>query len=528
MSLALLKNSTEAQFEEVKIAFNTIRREARDYERHEKGAIAMLYATLAKLYDFGEKTRSIFDEKGRSLTQQFIEHRNGKWSKPVRGNPYIALLPAAFTNLSAPLKSQYAQVLHHAHSMNILFADFQQWLHDGDGIKGRLEEAAELANGTARQINAKAKQSRLSYAGSVLATGPRSTTVTLPTATQHKGFATVLVEIDGNNNASILRLLDTESDKIEPLLLKLVPAQATERERSAERPLGRLHRAIDLILTLIDPNSLSDFHVGIVNRMERGNARCHVDAISTSYSFMWAGMVLDGHLPLLPVDQVVALNLKAALDFQGSFGRFDDWDIGRVSGGEAHDYELVSSTPTAKAIALSELPEGKLFRIGAPVLKAKHGVAANHTILPQILAFNDCWRADIKRHNIHNKAMRGSPRRLALQLDQGRLQLVRDDASHLATDFLTTKRKAGFAEPRWLAIVDVERLCRSFADYECDATGWFVDSDVADAALQLETIFRNSDGRQDMLRILLPAVISNGMHYAQCCEDVANIVEKAA
>lgn len=520
MSLALLKNSAEGQFEEVESAFTAIRKKAMDYERHEKGTIAKLYATLADIYDFGEKTRSIFDDNGRSLTQQFIEHGNGKWSKPVRGNPYIALLPAAFTNLSAPLKSQYAQVLHHAHSMNIVGADFQRWLHDGDGIKGRLEEAAELANSTARQINAKAKQSRLSYAGSVLATGPRSTTVTLPTATQHKGFATVLVEIDGSNNASILRLLDTESDKIEPLLLKLVPAQVTEREKSAERPLGRLHRAIDLILSLIDPNSLIDFHVRIVNRMERGNARCHVDAISTSYIFMWAGMVLDGHLPLLPVDQVVALNLKAALDFQDSFGRFDDWDIRSVSGSGTLNYELIATTPTAKSVALSPLPEGKLFRVGAPVSKAKHGVTLSHTTLPQILAFNDCWRADIKRHNLKSKAMRGSPRRLAMQFDNGRLQLFRDDASHLATDFLTTKRKAGFAEPRWLAIADVERLCRSFADYECDAAGWFVDSDVADAALQLETIFRNSNGKQDTLRIMLPTVISNGMHYAQCCEDV--------
>lgn len=86
MSLALLKNSAEAQFEEVESAFTAIRKKAREYERQEKGAIAKLYATLADLYDFGEKTRNIFDKKQRSLTQQFIEHGNGKWSKPVRGN----------------------------------------------------------------------------------------------------------------------------------------------------------------------------------------------------------------------------------------------------------------------------------------------------------------------------------------------------------------------------------------------------------------------------------------------------------
>lgn len=519
MSLALLKNSPEGQFEEMEDAFAAIRKKAHAYERHEKGTIAKLYAALADLYDFGEATRAKLDEKGRSLTQQFIEHHNGKWSKPVRGNPYIALLPHAFTDLSASLKSQYAQVLHHAHSMKVIPTDFQQWLIDGEGIKGRLEEAADLANGTARQINGRAKQSRVAYAGSVLTAGPRSQAVALPTATGHKGFATVLVEIDGNNNASILRLLDTDSSKIDSLLLKLVPAQATERDRSAERPMGRLHRAIDLILSLIDPQNLKDCHVRIVNRIEQGHSRCHVDALSTSYSFMWAGMVLEGHIPLLPVDQVVALDLAAALDFQDSFGRFDDWDMRKAASGP-HGYELTAATPMPKAIALSPLPQDQAFRTGAPVVKGKHGIALAHSVLPNIQSFIDCWRADTKRLSIARKMLRGSPRRLAMQLDGGRLQLVRDDAAHIATDFLTTKRKTGFAEPRWVAIADVERLNRTFGAYECDATGWFADSDVADAALQFSAAFPMADGKQDILTCLLPAVISNGMHYAQCCKDL--------
>jgi hypothetical protein len=519
MSFALLKNSPEGQFEEMEDAFAAIRKKAQAYERHEKGTIAKLYAALADLYAFGEATRAKFDEKGRSLTQQFIEHHNGKWSKPVRGNPYIALLPHAFTDLSASLKSQYAQVLHHAHNMTVIPTDFQQWLIGGEGIKGRLEEAADLANGTARQINGRAKQSRLAYAGSVLTAGPRSQAVALPTATGHKGFATVLVEIDGNNNASILRLLDTDSSKIDPLLLKLVPAQATQRDRSAERPMGRLHRAIDLILGLIDPQNLKDCQVRIVNRMEQGHARCHVDALSTSYSFMWAGMVIEGHVPLLPVDQAVALDLAAALDFQDCFGRFDDWDIEKAASGP-HDYELTAATPMSKAIAVSPLPQDQAFRIGAPIVKGKHGIALNHSVQPNIQSFIDQWRADTKRQNKQRKILRQSPRRLAMRLDNGALQLVRDDAPNIATDFLSTKRSNGFAEPRWLAIADVERVCRTLAAHECDATGWFMDSDVADGALQFTTVFPAGDGMQDTLTFLLPTVISNGMHYAQCCKDL--------
>ncbi|NIJ39520.1 hypothetical protein FHR22_004270 [Sphingopyxis panaciterrae] len=519
MSFALLKNSPEAQIEEMEDAFKAIRQKAQDYERHEKGTIAKLYTTLADLYAFGETSRIKFDETGRPLTQQFIEHHNGKWSKPVRGNPYIALLPQAFTNLSASLKSQYAQVLHHAHSMKVMAADFQQWLIVGEGIKGRLEEAADLANGTARQINARAKQSRLVHAGSVLTAGPRSQIVALPTATPHKGFATVLVEIDGNNNASILRLLDTDSSKIDPLILKLVPTQATERERSAERPMGRLHRAIELILNLIAPQNLNDCHVRIVNRMERGNACCHVDAISTSYSFMWAGMVLEGHVPLLPVDHIVALDVTAAHDFQDSFGRFDEWDIGKAVS-SPDNYELTATAPTAKIIALSTLPQDQTFRIGSPILKGKQGITLSHNLLPDIRAFIDCWRADTKRANAKRKMLRGSPRRLAMQLDGERLQLVRDDAPNIATDFLTTKRKIDFAEPRWLAIADVERLCWTLGAYESDATGWFVDSDVGDAGLQFNTTFPNNSGQQDILTVLLPTVISNGMHYAQACQEI--------
>ncbi|MEA3542633.1 MAG: hypothetical protein U9R77_11025 [Pseudomonadota bacterium] len=331
MPLVLKSNSPDAQFDELQDAFAAIRQKAQDYEQHEKGTVAKLYATLADLYDFGEMARAIFDGKDRPLTQQFIEHRNGKWNKPAQGNPYIALLPYTFTDLSASLKSQYAQVLHHAHQMKVSVEDFRQWLMD-KGIKARLEEAAEFANSTARQINASAKQSRLERAGSVLTSGPRSPSVAMPEATQHKGFATVLVEIDGSNNASILRLLDTDSSKIDPLLLKLVPTQATQQEKSAERPLGRLHRAIDLILGLTDAQGLSDYYLRIVNRMERGKATCHVDAVSTAYSFMWAGMVLEGHLPTLPIDHAVALGLVEAQDLQANFEVVPpSWTVWRLS-----------------------------------------------------------------------------------------------------------------------------------------------------------------------------------------------------
>ncbi|EQB11936.1 hypothetical protein [Sphingobium lactosutens] len=518
MPLVLKSNSPDAQFDELQDAFAAIRQKAQDYEQHEKGTVAKLYATLADLYDFGEMARAIFDGKDRPLTQQFIEHRNGKWNKPAQGNPYIALLPYTFTDLSASLKSQYAQVLHHAHQMKVSVEDFRQWLMD-KGIKARLEEAAEFANSTARQINASAKQSRLERAGSVLTSGPRSPSVAMPEATQHKGFATVLVEIDGSNNASILRLLDTDSSKIDPLLLKLVPTQATQQEKSAERPLGRLHRAIDLILGLTDAQGLSDYYLRIVNRMERGKATCHVDAVSTAYSFMWAGMVLEGHLPTLPIDHAVALGLVEAQDLQANFGRFDGWSIAKNSG-DTEAYTLTATTPTHKVISLAPLSADKTFRMGAPIMKGQHGVSLNHAVLPNILAFIDLWRADTKRLNAQRKVLRNPPRRLAMNLNGKALQIVREDAPNIAADFLSTTRKTEFVEPRWLAITDVERICRTLSSCECDATGWFLNSDVADATIQFNVAFPADGDKHDMLMTLLPMVISNGMHYAQVCKEI--------
>jgi len=516
MPLSLTKNSPEGQLEQMQSAFETIRHKAEDYEQHEKGTIAKLYATLTDLYSFGETIRAAMDESGNPLTQQFITHRGGRWNKPAQANPYIALLGLTFSGLSAPLKSQYAQVLHHAHRTNVPAKDFGRWLVAGNGIKGRLEEATELTSGTARQINAKARLSRLAHAKSLLGCGPRSTPVPLPVSTQHKGFATVLVEIDGNNNASILRVLDTEDSRIDPLLLKLEPGTATALDMSAQRPLGRLHRAIDLILSLIDVRGLGDAHIRIVNRMERGRAICCVQAVATTYSYMWAGLVLEGHLPALPVDHVLALDMSGAQDFQNSFTQFDDWDIATGTNG----YALVAASPIAKSIALSSLPSDKAFRVGAPIAIGKDAFTLDQARTGDVLAFIDQWRADTKRQNAQRKILRQSPRRLAMCLNRGGLQLVRDDAPNIMTDFLSTKRRNSFAEPRWLAVADVERVCRTFGTYECDATGWFMDSDVADAALQFTAVFMVEDGKQDVLTFLLPTVISNGMHYAQCCEDL--------
>jgi hypothetical protein len=524
MPLTLTKNSSEGQLEQMKCAFETIRQKAEDYEQHEKGTIAKLYATLADLYSFGETIRAAMGENGQPLTQQFITHRGGKWSKPAQGNPYIALLGLTFSGLSAPLKSQYAQVLHHAHRTHVSTKLFGQWLATGNGIKGRLEEATELNNSTARQINSQAKRSRLENAKSVLRDGPRSAFVALPTTTQHKGFATVLVEIDDNNNASILRVLDTEDSKIDPLLLKLEPGGATTLLLSAQRPLGRLHRAIDLILNLIDVQDLKDGHIQIVNRLEGGRAIACVHAIATNYSYMWAGVVLEGHLPTLPVDHALSFDIARAQEFQSDFVKFDDWGI--MAG--AQGYELFASSPMPKTMMLSPLPSDKTFRIGAPVVMAMDAIVMDQGQTGDVLCFIEQWRADAKRQNARRKVLRQSPRRLAMAVNNDVLQLLRDDAPHAVTDFLTTKRKSRLTESRWLAIPDVERICRTLSKYECDATGWFVDGDVADAALQFDTIFANSGGTQDSLTILLPTVISNGMHYAQCCRDIIETECEAA
>lgn len=502
----LVSNSADSQIAEAANLFQSVERAARDYEQHQGHSTELLHTALAELFEFGELLRTKATEPDRSLVEEFVQSKGLPWSKATRRNPYIAFVKLAFAQ-SPSSQSQYAAVLLYASDTGVLPNGFKDWLQIGGGIKGRHPEALEHAGSAKRLRNNQARASRLKSAINRLMDMEHSSPVALPRdVTAPEGFALVLARIDAAGHASIVDVAHTSAAVIEPILLEYEPSNISAKNALAAEPLGRLHRAIDLILGCTADEFMGhERHLLVFNTLERGQPICRIEAISEAYTYMWAGVTLSGHLEELPARAAMMIAAEDAAFFRADFPTSTGWTLSSDPTPRIHNARHESP------IKLHQLQQNS-YRMGVVPPSRSKPVSVSYADQTLVLQFLRDRLAEHDRHNARRKAKQRFASTLTMQLDGGTLEVG-------LPKMLGAKSLLGRASPdreladRALDIGELKRVLSTLAPYETGVEGTFVDTDVSDAALCLQTWFDD-----DLFSVVVPT--RSGTAINQSCTDL--------
>lgn len=504
----LLSNSADSQLAEAAKLFDAVTRAAQDFEQHEGRSNELLHGALARLYTFGEMLRAQPTEPDRSLVEDFVRSRNLPWNKVTRKNPYNALAQLAFSSSSASSRSQYATVLAYASDVGVGPSEFKDWVHAGKGIKGLHPQAMEHFGSPKRQRNARERRDRIKSAIARLMERESSSAVALPSGViASDGFALALARIEGGQ-ASIVDVLKTTDAAIENILLGYDATGATARAVWADEPLGRLYRAIDLILgCTADKSAGRKRHVLIVNAMDRERAVCRIDAISEAYTYAWAGVTLSGHLEGLPLNTPCVLTGDDAAFFRAEFENSEAWRI------STDPYLCIRTAKVGSAIKLRPFDGQSGYRIGLVSASRPKPVSVSHTQLQSTLQFLRERRAEHDRLNARRKEKQPFSSTIAIQSTSGRLELALPKVLGASAQFGSSSRDRDLSE-RSFEFGDLERVLVTLIPHGTELEGTFIDTDVPDAGLCLQAWFDD-----DLLTVVVPTRAGTAIN--QSCANLA-------
>lgn len=499
-------NSTDHQLGEADERFLAVEQAAREYEQHHARSTELLRSALAELYGFGEALRLQVAEPGRSLIGEFVSSRGVPWNLSTQRNPYIALVNMTFAP-SASSRSQYAAVLAYASSCGVVPTDLGDWLRQG-GIKGRYAEAVRHFASPRKQRHSQERDSRLKAARQLLSDRAHSEAVALPEGVSaDEGFVTLIAKIGGDGKAAIIDVIG-EADEVEPVLLRYAPIKATGKSSLAEEPLGRLFRAVDLVVgcTPDKPDNHAR-HVLVLNSLERGRPVCRIEAVSEAYTYAWAGMTLSGHLDGLPRGIPYILDSRDAAFLRREFPNYAEWVIVPC------DVPRIDAAGLSSALPLLPLETDGTYRVSRPAEAHHKPVSVAHGEQVALLQFLADRRVEHDRLNAKRKEQRNFPSTLKLQSDAHRLQVSLPKMPNIAAAFGSSSPDRDLSD-RDLSIEDVKRALAAISPYETSLDGSFVDLEVDDAALCLQAHFGD-----DLFSVVLPT--KSGTSYNQSCADLA-------
>jgi hypothetical protein len=501
----LVSNSTDSQLAEANRHFQAVERFARDYELHQGRSNDLLRSALIELYTFGEMLCSQQAEPGRSLIKEFVISKGLPWNAVTQRNPYNAFVKLAFQQTRSS-HAQYAAVLAYASDSRVAPLAFGEWLKDGGGIAGRYPQALDHFGSARKQRNSQERASRLKMAQELLAAREHSDAVALPDSViAQEGFALVLARIDGRRNAAIIDVVETDVGALEPVLLRYAPTRATAKAILAAEPLGKLYRAIDLVLgcTADKPNGCAR-NILIVNTLDRGRPVCRIDAVSTAYTYAWAGMVVSGHIDGVPPDVPYVLCADDAVFFRREFPVHEGWAI------SCDPIPCIGNSSRGFSLKLDQLLEPTEYRVGfVPAVNHKP-VSSDYEQQQAVLKFIGERRSDHER--MKTKERRVFSPILTLRSAGGALEIG-------LPNMLAVSSTLGSSSPdrdlcgRALNTNDLINVLSALAPYETNLEGTFIDTDVHDAGLCLRAQFDD-----DSFRLVMPT--RSGQAINQSCVDL--------
>jgi hypothetical protein len=502
-------NSLDTQVDQLTKSFAAVQKAGSLFEGQERRTRDLLFAALTDVYEFGEAIYAIKPAPGTSLFREFLVKMSEKtkievlFNKKCRENPYIGLVKLAFPSSSASSQSQYATVLDFAHSEKLDPADFKEWIEAG--IETRRDEALEAKGSRQRQIANQARTAQIANAETVLKAMPASASVALPAGISmpdgFAGFALVLAKIDGSNNASIVQMVHTEAEKVDPVLLRLVDPKANDRSDEA---LVSFFRAVDLILsTTPDETAGKSRDLLIRNEANHGRQRAVVQAISEANSFPGAAMDLEGHIEGLPVDVPFVLRADDARQLLALLNNYSGWKFDETG--------LLTATGLANPVHLDRIETAGSFRVANPGQNDGKGLAITHDEFNEVFAYIQREREAHADKRGKSKEKRVFPAVMDLSIDGTRL-VGKLPTSLLSVTIAETNAETDLDDTS-VTVADLEALAGAMKLYEADADGWLLDvpKGVDNAAIVVEAYVKN-----DRLRVVLPT--KTGSSYNQVCE----------
>jgi hypothetical protein len=322
--------------------------------------------------------------------------------------------------------------------------------------------------------------------------------------------------MDADQNAVIVDVLETDETALQPLLLRHAPGLAAESDALASKPLGRLYRAIDLIAGVTPEfDGAAARYMMIRNVVDRGTKLCRVEAVSTAYNYPWAVVILHGHISGLPVGPAFLMDLSTTAAFRDAFIKHDDWTIEPLPR-EVSAFEITAPGFAGKA-ALKASALDKNYRVGIEGAPGEKSFVLRADRIGRVRGFIAGRRREHDRANRKRKMPATFPKRLEVICDRCTANVCVDGQSALTTEFLTFNGTAAPTQPVWLAVADVENLLKALAKFETDVTGWFGDTDTADAQLNIVVTLGEEPSTADTARIIVPAVVSMKGDYAPAC-----------
>lgn len=501
--MVVTANSLKGQIDQLENQFKSVKTAADTFDVHQGRSNDLLADALQTVFVFGEGLLTLSSPAGTSIIGEFFRRKQFAYNKRTQDNVYIGLVKLAFPNASDSSRSQYAKVLEFANFKNLQPNTFKAWLTKLGGIE-KCRDAAldEMASSQRTQNNSK-KAARLTQAVNELSARPASQAVSLPPGVvAPPGFAIVLAKIDSANNASIVQIVESDSSKVEPVLIQLSSEPAPQAPQS---DMDRFYRAVDVILgTTPSKAGGKDRDILVVNTTARGKPVAIVQAVSEAYHFPGAVMTLVGHVGALPDDQPHVLSANDAARFLKAHDKHANWALNACG--------VITADDLDEPFELFALPDPNQYRVADTQTQTEKQLRTNADDLREVIQYIESERADNERKNAKRAEKKPFAKMIGLSVQSSRLDLkLPSSARHVG--FAETGIEE-VAEDRTFAVSEVEQLAGTLVRYGVDADGWLLDGDVDDAGLALEAYFDD-----DLLRVVLPT--RTGADYNPVCKALA-------
>lgn len=512
LAKSVKKSSNADRVAHYKVQFRNVEKAAQTFEAHDVKNDALHYAALQAVFDFGQQIRA-----EPEVLEEFVRQHELPWSKVTAKNPYNALIRLALpASTKKAWLSQCSTVLEYAHDRKIN-EPLSQWL-EGGGVSGRYKEAVEhFARGTTGKAG-RSKVLRLQTAKDRLTASPLTEALSGVDLTgSAPGFFRSLVYYDGTKT-QLVHVRDTPDDAAtETYLLDLVGPADVRAHPLADKQLFHFYRAIDLIVGSCGaPAKDEERHILIWNDEQDDEAVTRLRLVSDAYTFTNAAMTLADSILELEATGPLLLSHADAQAFRKDFQFDEEWRFD-VQGPDVHLANSANSPMRLRLLPLAGRKGERRLREGAkPTRRTKHF----HLTMDQmqgLVASIQTTRKLFDKQNKGNLTPYPKPKRFQLAPDGNQLCLDMQELPNVRSTFLTFKKPgANFHPHRELAIADTDQLCQALAPYGDDVTGYFVGSDVEDAALCLDHSFLGGDH----FEYASPLVISVKMDRTLICDDL--------
>lgn len=442
------------------------------------------------------------------------------FGKVAQEKPYVALVELAFKELrSKAWRSQLSTVLRYASEV-IGNAEFSVWLKEGGGIAGRYEEAQTHFGRSSDKAKDRLRSLRLQKAKETLSdkANLREFSHETPLA---EGYYRSLVYSDGVNTYVVNVREDESSDLVNDYLLEIEDDGFLPEHPLKGKPLFELYRGVDLIVGTCNPLKPGNSqYLALWNEQGEKSAVTKLSFLCDARDFTSGSMTLAKPLPALNGRGVMVVGISDAETFRKAFGQNPNWFFAEIDG------NLVLQDDASSALKIALKPydaviETPVRQVGPLKRKTRHftaSLASMRDAASNIAIFLDL----IKKANADQKTPGKMPSRLRWKLEGDDLQLRISTAVQYDVSFVEFRGRAEAVEDfRELDMKEIAALLETTLVYGEDLSGYFADSNVADAAFCIDHVFDNGD----RFNYVNPMLLSINRNRTTVCAEFAPLTD---